>query len=195
MGRPKALLPFAGQPLIVHVVSMLRRLFAEVAVVAAPGQELPEMPVTLVRDEVAYQGPVGGIYYGLRAGGGDAAFVTSCDSPFLNAALISHLLSQASDHDIVAPRWQGRFQPLHAVYRTRLLPILRGRLVRGELKLVSLLEDVRTHAIGEDEIRRFDPHGDTFFNINTPDDYDKAVTRWRELHPLGEQVAPHQSDR
>ena len=65
MGTPKALLLFDGEPLIVHVVATLRRLFAEVVVVAAPGQSLPSMPVTLVRDEVEYQGPVGGIYYGL----------------------------------------------------------------------------------------------------------------------------------
>ena len=61
MGRPKALLPFAGEPLIAHVVRKLKRIFAEAVVVAAPEQELPTLPVTLVRDEVAYQGPVSGI--------------------------------------------------------------------------------------------------------------------------------------
>jgi molybdopterin-guanine dinucleotide biosynthesis protein A len=42
-------------------------------VVAAPGQEIPALTVELVRDEVAYQGPVGGIYYGLKAAGGGLA--------------------------------------------------------------------------------------------------------------------------
>jgi molybdopterin-guanine dinucleotide biosynthesis protein A len=45
----------------------------------------------LVRDEVAYQGPVGGIYYGLKAAGGELSFVTSCDVAFVNAPLISNL--------------------------------------------------------------------------------------------------------
>ena len=84
MGTPKALLLFDGEPLIVHIVATLRRLFAEVVVVAAPGQSLPSMPVTLVRDEVEHQGPVGGLCYGLRAARGDVSFVTSCDSAFLN---------------------------------------------------------------------------------------------------------------
>ena len=66
MGRPKALLLFDGEPLIVHIVRALKHMFAEIVVVAAPEQELPDLPVTLVRDEVAYQGPVGGIYYGLK---------------------------------------------------------------------------------------------------------------------------------
>lgn len=178
MGTPKALLPFDNEPLIVHIVATLRRLFAEVVVVAAPGQDLPSMPVKLVRDEVAYQGPVGGIYYGLRAAGGDVSFVTSCDSAFLNSNLISHLLSQISQYDVVVPHWQGRFQPLHAVYRRSVLPILEDQLARGELRPVYLFDKVRTRRIDEDEIRRFDPGGSSFFSMNTPEEYAEALKRW-----------------
>jgi molybdopterin-guanine dinucleotide biosynthesis protein A len=182
MGTPKALLLFDGEPLIVHVVATLRRLFDEVVVVGAPGQDLPSMPVTLVRDDVAYQGPVGGIYYGLGAGGGDVGFVTACDSAFLNSRLISHLLSQISQHDVVVPHWQGRFQPLHAVYRRSVLPLLQGQLARGELRPVYLFEKVRTRRIDEDEIRLFDPDGLSFFNMNTPQDYAEALKRWSDVH-------------
>jgi molybdopterin-guanine dinucleotide biosynthesis protein A len=55
MGQPKALLLFDGEPLIAHIVRTLKSLFGDIVVVAAPGQELPPLPVTLVRDEVAYQ--------------------------------------------------------------------------------------------------------------------------------------------
>ena len=140
MGTPKALLLFDGEPLIVHVVATLRRLFAEVVVVAAPGQDLPSMPVTLVRDEVAYQGPVGGICYGLRAGNGDVSFVTACDSAFLSSRLIAHLLSQIRN-DVVAPL--RRLQPLHAVSAS-VLPLrrrLRGSCGRCSCSTKSDLQD------------------------------------------------------
>ncbi|HEX9443457.1 MAG TPA: NTP transferase domain-containing protein, partial [Candidatus Binatia bacterium] len=117
MGRPKALLPFDGEPLVAHIARALGRLFPEVVVVAAPGEEFvgllgllgsqpddtnePDQPnerknpnqlnqpeIRVVVDEVAHQGPVGGIYYGLGAAGGDFSFVTSCDAAFLNSALI-----------------------------------------------------------------------------------------------------------
>jgi molybdopterin-guanine dinucleotide biosynthesis protein A/molybdopterin converting factor small subunit len=182
MGTPKALLPFDGEPLILHVVATLRRLFAEIVVVAAPGQDLPSMPVTLVRDDVAYQGPVGGICYGLRAGGGELNFVTACDSAFLSPRLISHLLSQTAQHDVVVPHWQGRLQPLHAVYRRGVLPHLEGQLARGELRPVFLFDKVRTRRIDEAEIRLFDPDGWSFFNMNTPEDYSEALKRWSDLH-------------
>jgi molybdopterin-guanine dinucleotide biosynthesis protein A len=181
MGQPKALLRFGGEPLIVHIVAALHSLFDEVIVVAAPGQDLPSLPVTLVRDEVPYQGPVGGIYYGLNAAKRDVAFVTSCDSAFLSMALVSHLVSLITAYDVVVPHWQGRFQPLHAVYRRSVLPLLEAQIARGELRPIFLFDKVRTRRVDEDEIRRFDPDGMSFFNINTPDDYAAAQRLW----PIG----------
>jgi len=185
MGQPKALLLFDGEPLVVHIVRALKPLFGDIVLVAAPKQELPPLSVTLVRDEVAYQGPVGGIHYGLRAAGGKFSFVTSCDVAFLNLPLISHLTSQIAGHDVVVPCWQGRFQPLHAVYRKEVLPLLKEQLEREELRPVYLFEKVRTRKIDEAEIRRFDPEGLSFFNINSPQDYDEALKRWQEIrHPF-----------
>lgn len=180
MGRAKALLQFDGEPLIAHLVRGLKNLFDEIVIVAAPGQELPPLEAILVRDEVAYQGPVGGISYGLRAASGEACFVTSCDVAFLNAPLIMHLVSQISNHDVVVPYWEERFQPLHAVYRRSVLPLLEGQLERGELRPVYLFDKVRTLKIGADEIRRLDPDGLSFLNMNTPADYEAALQHWRD---------------
>ena len=178
MGTPKALLQFGDAPLIVHIVTMLRELFAEVVVVAAPDQQLPSMDVEIVHDVVAHQGPVAGIYYGLKAARTHAAFVTSCDSAFLNPRLIEHLVSLVGDCDVVVPWWQERFQPLHAVYRTSVAPLLEIQLQRGELRPVYLFDKVRTRKVEEDEIRRFDPGGASFFNMNAPADYAEALERW-----------------
>lgn len=178
MGRPKALLPFDGEPLIAHVVRALKATFAEAVVVAAPEQELPELPATLVRDQVAYQGPVSGIYHGLSAATKEICFVTSCDAPFLNLALISNLLSQISDCDVVVPYWEERLQPLHAVYRANCAPLLKAQLERNELRPVFLYDNVRTKRIFEEEIRRFDPEGLSFLNMNSPVEYEDALRRW-----------------
>ena len=181
MGQAKALLAFDGEPLIAHIARALKRMFAEVLIVAAPQQELPPLEATLVRDDVAYQGPVGGIYYGLRAAGGEFCFITSCDAPFLNTALIAYLIAQIPAYDVVVPYWEERYQPLHAVYRKSLLPLLKEQLERGELRPVYLFDKVRTRKIAADEIKSFDPYGLSFLNINTPQDYQAAVKRWQEM--------------
>jgi molybdopterin-guanine dinucleotide biosynthesis protein A len=178
MGAPKALLPFDGEPLIAHIVRLLDSLFGDVVIVAAAGQDIPSFAAKLVRDEVAYQGPVAGLVYGLKAATRDLAFVTSCDSAFLVPSLIQHLISRATDHDVVVPYWNGRFQPLHAVYRRAVLPLLEGQLARNDLRPVSLFDKVRTCRVDEDEIRSFDPEGLSFFNMNTPEDYASALETW-----------------
>ncbi len=183
MGRPKALLPFDGEPLIAHIVRSLKKMFAEAIVVAAPEQELPILPAVLVRDEIAYQGPVSGIYHGLIASTKEVCFVTSCDAPFLNLQLIAHLLSQISDCDVVVPYWQERFQPLHAVYRRGVMPLLKEQLERGELRPIFLYDKVRTRKITEDEIRGFDPEGLSFLNMNSPADYEEVLKRWGKMRP------------
>lgn len=188
MGRPKALLLFDGEPLIVHIVRALRPLFGEAVVVAAPEQEIPPLAVTLVRDEVADQGPVGGIYYGLKAASREVTFVTSCDAPFLNLSLISYLISRISNYDVVVPYWQDRLQPLHAAYRRSVLPHLQEQLERGELRPIFLYEKVRTRKIHQEEIRRFDPEGLSFLNMNTPEDYQAALKLWEELRRSPEQA-------
>ena len=178
MGRPKALLSFGGEPLVAHLVRSLKQSFDKIIVVAAPEQELPDLPVTLVRDDLPFRGPVGGIYYGLKAAAEEVAFVTSCDAPFLNRSLISFLTARISHYDVVVPYWQGRFQPLHAVYRTKAVPLLAEQLERNELRPVALFDRVRTLRIHEDEIRRFDPGGRSFINVNTPEDYQAALQIW-----------------
>lgn len=186
MGRPKALLPFSGEPLIVHVVARLKRQFTQTIVVAAPEQDLPPLPATLVRDEMPFQGPVGGLCYGLRATSAGFAFVTACDAVFLNSRLISYLIAQSSDYDAVVPYWQERWQPLHAVYRRSVLPLLEEQLRQGELRPVFLYSRVPTRRVGEEEIRRFDPDGLSFFNMNSPQDYARAVALWDAQPPLDE---------
>jgi molybdopterin-guanine dinucleotide biosynthesis protein A len=179
MGAPKALLDLDGAPLIVHIVSTLAPLVQDIVVVAAPNQDLPPLHASVVRDAVAYQGPVGGLYYGLSAAHEELSFVTSCDAVFLNPAVVAFLLSQADDYDVVVPFWDGRLQPLHAVYRRSVVGELGAQLDRGELRPVHLFDKVRTRRVEETTLRQIDPEGTTFFNMNSPEDYMEALRRWR----------------
>lgn len=180
MGTPKAMLSFDGEPLILHIARKLGAVFPNLIVVAAPDQDLPPLTAKLVRDEIAYQGPVGGIYYGLRASAGEFSFVTSCDVPFLDAELIAYLVSLMDGNDVVVPYWRERFQPLCAIYRTSVLPLLQDQLGRGELRPIYLYDKVRTRRVDEEEIRRFDPEGLSFFNMNSPEEYAAAVSLWQK---------------
>lgn len=179
MGTAKCLLPFDGEPLIAHLVRRLASRFNDVVVVTAREQELPPLPVRVVRDELPHQGPVGGIFYGLRAAAEEVSFVTACDAPFLNLALIEYLLSRLGDADVGVPFWQERLQPLHALYRKSVLPFLKQQLEERQLRPTLFYDKVKTRVIAEAELFAVDPAGLSFININTPAEYQGALQRWR----------------
>ena len=98
MGRPKAWLPFAGEIMLPRVVRLLRQVVSPIVVVAAPEQDIPPLPdeVRIIRDEEKGRGPLQGLAAGLTAlaGTADAAYLTSCDVPFLQPAFVRRLITK-----------------------------------------------------------------------------------------------------
>src|SRR5947209_8147557 len=96
MGRPKAWLPFGDELMLPRVVRVLGGVVDPVVVVAAPGQDVPPLPagVEVVRDEVEGKGPLGGLAAGLAAlaGRADAAYLSACDVPFLQADFVRRVI-------------------------------------------------------------------------------------------------------
>jgi len=178
MGSPKAWLEFEGRPLLQHLVERMLRHFPEAVVVGAPGQELPETPATVVRDDVPGEGPVRGMAAGLRAVTRPLAFITSCDAPFLDPGVARYLANVCACYDVAVPEWEGRLNPLHAVYRSTVQPLLERNLAEGRRRPVHLFEQVRTCTVPEAELQALDPEGRTFMNVNSPEDYARAARLW-----------------
>lgn len=179
MGRPKAWLPFGAQPMLPHVVGRLRPAVAPVVVVAAPGQDLPELPadVQVVRDQARGRGPLQGLAAGLRALAGrvDAAFVSSCDAPLLTAPFIHRMIELLGAHPICVPWIDGIYHPLAAVYRIDVLAAVEKLLAADCLRLTSLLEEQPTLRVTADQLIDVDPRLHSLRNLNTPNDYAEAL--------------------
>jgi molybdenum cofactor guanylyltransferase len=186
MGAPKAGLLFDGVPLLEHLCARLAEVFPELVVVRAAGQALPPVEASasahprVVEDAVSDQGPVAGICAGLGAARRSLAFVVSCDVPFLNSQVGAMMVDLAEGYDVVVPEWEGRLHPLQAVYRTRVLPLLEEQLAAGRRRPVDLYERVPVRKVTEAEILEVDPLGLTFMNMNTPEDYQRALALWNE---------------
>jgi len=183
MEQPKALLEFDGEPLIVHLVRRLEPHFPERIVVAAEGQMLPELDAQVVVDEIPDQGPLGGLYSGLRAAAAEVAFVTACDVPFLSVELAALLVGRLGAASAVVPRFDGRLQPLHAAYRCAVADVFRRRLATGERRTIEAAATLDPVVVDEEELRAFDPEGLSFRNLNFPEDYAAALTLWPRRRP------------
>jgi molybdopterin-guanine dinucleotide biosynthesis protein A len=182
MGGPKAWLPFGPERMLQRVVRLVGEVVAEVVVVAAPGQDLPDLPVGIrfARDASEGRGPMEGLAAGLVALGDGVrfAYVTGTDVPFLVPGWISRLRTLIGDADLAIPRVGGRLQTLAALYRTATtLPAARRLLAEGRLRMTDLAAAVATREVRADELRDVDPNLDTLANLNTLDDYLAALRK------------------
>src|SRR5947209_4711731 len=138
MGRPKAWLPFAGELMLARMVRLLREVVSPLVVVAAPGQEVPPITaeVEVVRDPERGRGPLQGLAAGLKAlrGRADAAYLSSCDVPFLRPAFVLRLIALMGDAVACVPRVGGRFHPLAAAYRLEAADAVARLLAAGRLR-------------------------------------------------------------
>jgi molybdopterin-guanine dinucleotide biosynthesis protein A len=178
MGRAKPELPFGGTALLERIVAELRGAFDEIVIVAAPEGDVPcaeYSNVTVVRDEREYQGPVGALARGLDAARHEVAFACSCDLPMLSGRVAAAMCAMLADRDAVIAEVGGIPQPLHAVYRRRCAVALRAMEASGELRLIAIAGQVQVRIASEAEMRAIDPALSSFMNVNTPDDYRRAL--------------------
>ncbi|MBL9077387.1 MAG: molybdenum cofactor guanylyltransferase [Planctomycetes bacterium] len=185
MGRPKESLPLHGNTLLGRAVKCLVGAADPVVVVARDEQQaLPPLPHGVVRihDERSGAGPLEALvtalrWLGDRAGfaADDAAFVTACDQPFLSAEAVQWLVDRLGDHELVMPRAGGLLQPLCAVYRLSVLAFAERLLATGTETPRSLAAAATARVLDEDELRSFDPRLRFLQNLNTPEDYRRAL--------------------
>jgi molybdopterin-guanine dinucleotide biosynthesis protein A len=183
MGQAKAWLPFAGELMLPRVVRLLSQVVKPIVVVAAPDQDVPPLPadVALVRDEEKGRGPLEGLAAGLNhlSGKADAAYVSSCDVPFLMPAFVRRLIDLLGNHAICVPKVGDRFHSLAAVYRIDVLPAARDLLAQNRLRPVFLFEKVPTRVVSEAELADVDPTLQSLRNLNTPEEYEAALQDYR----------------
>lgn len=170
MGVNKAFLTIDGERLIDRTVRILHGLFSEVIIVTSSPLDYLALPATVVTDILPEKGSLGGLYTGLFYASAEQAFVVACDMPFLDGAFISYMAAQAAGYDIVVPATQIGPQPLHAVYHRRCLPVIRGLLDRGRLKITGFYGSQRIREIPAEVTSSFDPSGRMFMNFNSPED-------------------------
>ena len=168
----------AQQPaLLEHTVGVVARLCPDVVVVINDPQEWRDLPARLVPDVYPDGGALGGIYSGLAAARHEYALAVACDMPFLNAELLAAMLARERNYDVLLPRSPQPgaarnaldVEPLHAIYAKTCLEPMRATLESGRRQIAAFFPQVRVAYVETEEIRRYDPAGRSFLNVNTPE--------------------------
>lgn len=191
MGLAKAWLPFGNETMLQRVVRILSDVVQPLIVVAAPGQELPRLPsdVRIARDRREGRGPLEGLLAGLEAAPAEVetVYATSCDVPLVVPAFVHRLSELLGQHDVAVPVEGPHHHPLAAVYRPRVVPVIRDLLAADRLRPVFLYERVDTLRVDVSELRGVDPQLDSLTNLNRPEDYRAALSK--AGYPLPADIA------
>ncbi len=168
LGFPKHRITVDGEHVIDRLCRRLGPLFAETVVVGRDIDGLPE-GIRTTDDRYAVRSPLVGIHAGLAASRTDLAFVTACDMPHVEPALVEFLLTRADDVDAVVPVVRGYYEPLCAVYRQTCIRPIEQLIEEGTLKVSALYDSVRLREIGEPQVYAHDPDLRSLVNLNAPE--------------------------
>lgn len=173
-GQVKALLPVGDRPILARLLETLAPFAVETAIVAPDATPFGGFDVPVIADRYPGSGALGALATALDTAATPHVVVVAGDLPFVSGGFLAHLVSLRHDADAVVPRDAVGWHPLCACYGRHLAPDLTRRLARGDRKVSRALEDWRVRAVEPGEIARFDPEGVLLWNVNTPDDYDRA---------------------
>lgn len=177
MGEDKALRLFLGRPLIERVIERLRPAADEIIITTNRPAEYAFLGLPLFPDVQPGRGALGGLYTALRAAREPLVAVVACDMPFASAPMLQAAARRLirEDADVVVPETGRGLEPLHAVYRrSTCLPALEAALQANLWKVTVWFPRVTARTLPAEEIKRFDPSGLAFWNINTPDEFAEA---------------------
>jgi molybdopterin-guanine dinucleotide biosynthesis protein A len=131
MGEDKALVRFAGRPLIETALAVLRQAGLESYIAGARSSLAAFAPV--VEDQEAGLGPLSGIIAALESTTARWAVFLPVDLPLLPASLLCYLLhhAQITGRAVTVPSVNGFAQSFPAVVDRAALPLLRSELEAG----------------------------------------------------------------
>jgi molybdopterin-guanine dinucleotide biosynthesis protein A len=180
-GRPKALLELGGRRIIERVLDAVAPVVDDVLIVTNTPELYAFLGVPMVPDLHPDHGSLGGIFTGLAAASGEAAFTVACDMPFLHREIVRLVVARAAEGDVVIPRVGTQLETMHAVYGKACLRPIESRLRAGRLRIVGFFDSVRVVEIDEADVARHRAPEVAFMNVNTPEELARARALAAEL--------------
>lgn len=188
MGENKALLKTDDITLIERAVRLMQSIFSKVVISTNDPAQLDFITAEKVEDIYKDLGPLSGIYSSLKYVRTEKIFIVTVDMPFILPDLIRFLIDYKTDELITIPIANERIHYLCGLYSIKLIPVIKSilesnaeamnnnqKIIRSSLSLWNFVE--RTGAEKVDVENKIFYMKDTFFNINTPADFEYVKDR------------------
>jgi molybdenum cofactor guanylyltransferase len=143
MGSDKANLHYKGKTLLEHALERLAQVTPEPSIVGTRSDLSRYAPV--VPDRYSGIGPLGGLHAALYTSDAELNLFLPVDLPLVPSWFLKEILQRAQLTAAIAtvPLTNGRPEPLVAVYRRMLLPLLEEAIHYKEYGVTRLMERMK----------------------------------------------------
>lgn len=148
MGSDKALMQLHDKPFLYWISEALRPLVTSILVVSNKESHKPYGD-QMVADLQPDQGPLMGIYSGLKASTTDLNLIVSCDLPRVSASLLANLVDRWNESSplITYQTAHGTSPILGLMDKTICEPLANQLLEQGERRYQSLLDGIAAQTL------------------------------------------------
>jgi len=172
----KGFLETAEGRIVEVTIQRLRKVFNRIILSTNTPEYYYYLGLPMVGDIIRVKGPMTGIFSALSLPDVSAVFVTACDMPDINGILIKYIAGRwMNEYDAVIPVFNNEPQPLFGVYSKRAARRMEEALHHEKRSLRGFLRDCNVLYIQETDVRKIDPEGRSFVNINTMQDFEKET--------------------
>jgi molybdopterin-guanine dinucleotide biosynthesis protein A len=171
----KAMLKVGEEEIIRGIINKFMKLFNNIIIVTNNKRKYEFSGIRIVEDVIPDSGSLGGLYSGLVNSSENYNFIVACDMPFINERLVAYMVENCRKYEVLVPKTANGYEPLHAIYSKRCIKRIKDQLEKENLKITDFYKKVIVKEIKENIVRKYDLNLLSFFNINTNDEYHRAL--------------------
>ncbi len=176
-GEKKAFRKIGDEMILETIYELFSSLFKEVIIVVNEPREFAGWDMTVVTDIIPSKCALAGLHAGLFYASYPYAYVTACDTPFVKRSVVEYIVgSIKSGYEVIIPRTDDGLEPLYAVYSKACIPLIEKSLENNIFMIKKFFRKKKVLEIPVDKLKLLDPEMRFIFNVNTPQDFEKAKT-------------------
>ncbi|GHT79574.1 hypothetical protein FACS1894104_4480 [Actinomycetota bacterium] len=187
MGKPKALVPFCGAPLLCRGLKRLGGIASQLVVTSNDQASLDFLCTKVTFDKLemysdlfSTRSALNGLHTALHYATQPYVAIVAVDMIFPSAPLLlaERDALHAAGGDVAIPKTSHGYEPFHAVYRKEAcLPVVLAALKAGETRATSWFDSVQVLEFSPEQVLEADPRGGAFINANTPEELTSIENR------------------
>ena len=174
-GKKKGFRKIDGEMIIDRIHRELKSVVDEIIIVTNDPAAFSKWDGLIVSDIYPSRCALAGIHAGIYYASHDRVFITACDTPFIRKDIVKYIISSADpQYDVVIPETEGGLEALLTVYSKACLPMIEKNLKNGVYMIKKFYPKNKVKKIPLGKLKEIDPLMESFFNVNTPEDLEKA---------------------